>query len=153
LPKSHLHRNPERENDVLKLHKAGKTVKEIAEALKVTVGTAGYYLYKNHIYKDPNHMKSHKNHHNKNGKGTNENGKHISSTKNSNHATVPPGVEIQQAHAAGRLEEILRGYATSSGVPFGLFAIGVAESLHASARRELLRMSHPMSALRGKAAA
>lgn len=142
MPKSSGHAgNPEREAEVRKLHAEGKlTMKEIAEKVGVSEGTISYYIYKK--AKKGKKKNVHGNSH----------GKNSHSTKNSNHADLPPEVEIQQAHASGRIEELLRGYAASSGVPFATFAIGVAESLRTTANRELLRMPNSLSALRRNAA-
>lgn len=141
MPKLGTTKNPEINKDIKKLRAEGKTLKEVAEKLNVSESIVNYHLY---------------------GKGTkkkhalNGNSKkavsNTNSKKNTNHApVVPPGIETQQAYATGRVEEILRGYAASSGVSFATFTLGVADSLHACARRELLRMQDRMQTLRGKA--
>lgn len=146
MPRSQGGANPEREKEVLRLNGEGKTDKEIGVKLGITKGTVGYYLYKNDIYKNKKNRK--------NGGNNKTNGiTHVASKKDSDDATtLPPEIEIQQAYATGRIEELLRGYAQSSGIPFALFAFGVAANLHATARGEWLRMQNRMLPLWGTTA-
>src|SRR5258707_15680430 len=119
MPKATRHRNPEREKDVLKLNSEGKSIAEIAEKLDISTGTAGYYLYKNKIYK--------------NGGKKHTNGvKHSNGKTNSHHAKKEDtDLQIKQAFLTGTIVGELRGYATSHQISFASLALGVAEGLRA----------------------
>jgi DNA-binding CsgD family transcriptional regulator len=128
-----------KESEILKMRAEGRKPREIAESLGLKIGAVNYYFYKTKSAKT--------------NKKEGVNGEqHSNGSKEGFDHSAEAHLEVQQAYAAGRIEEILRGHAAGCGVPFAPFALGVAESLRATARRELLRMPNSMQALRGKAA-
>src|SRR2546430_1498892 len=105
------YRNAAREKKVLALREKGLSIKDISSKLGIKNGTTSYYLSKQ-----------------KKKEGTD--GNSISSKESSRNE-----IEVHQAYAAGRVEEFLRGYAESLGVPAPAFTYGVAGLLFCSSGR------------------
>jgi hypothetical protein len=73
-------------------------------------------------------------------KGEERNGKHSGGEKALDYA-----IKVHQAYATGRVEEFLRGYAESLGVPAAPFTDGVSRLLFATTSRVVLRPINNLS--------